>query len=257
MGISTALERSKPSPLKSLRAEIPEIVVPPAENHLLARLPRKDRARLLTPCESVPLVLNEVLSKPGKPPRYVYFPTEGFVSLVALMDGNPVLEVGMVGREGMLGAQLALSEAPTEGLHHIVQGAGTAWRMPSAAFTRELLRSKMLRQGVHSYLQVTMAQLATSAACLRFHQIQPRLARWLLMTQDRAHSDTFGVTHEFLAFMLGVRRVGITTAAAAFQRDGLIRYRRGVLTVVNRRSLLAASCSCYAADRKTYAKLLL
>jgi CRP-like cAMP-binding protein len=244
------------SPLKSLRAQTPEKFVVPADNHLLARLPRKDHARLLKLSASVPLILNEVLSKPGESLRYVYFPTEGFVSLVTLMDGRPVLEVGMVGREGMLGAQLALGEAPTEGLHQVVQGPGSALRMSSATFKRELRRSAALRQCVHSYIQVTMTQLATSAACLRFHQTGPRLARWLLMTQDRAHSDTFRVTHEFLAFMLGMRRVGITAAATSLQRDGLIKYRRGVLTVVDRGGLLAAACSCYLADRKTYTKLL-
>ncbi len=226
------------------------------ENRLLARLPPLQHGRLLKLCEWVDLNLNDVLLEAGEALPYVYFPTDGFISVVTRMDGKPVLEVGMIGAEGMLGAQLALGRVPLESLHPVVQGAGHAWRMPAAIFERELARSAALRRVVYSYLQVTMSQLATSAACLRFHKIEPRLARWLLMTQDRAHSKTFEVTHEFLAFMLGMRRVGITTAAAAFQRRGMIKYSRGVLTVLNRRELLSSACSCYAEDRKTYNRLL-
>jgi CRP-like cAMP-binding protein len=227
----------------------------PIENRLLARLPRTERTRLLKLSEWVSLELSEALSKPGVAPPFVYFPTDGFISVVTLMDGRPVLEVGMVGTEGMLGAQLALGRIPMESLHPIVQGDGHAWRMRATTFERELMRSAALKRVVHSYLQVTISQLATSAACLRFHMIGPRLARWLLMTQDRAHSKTFAVTHEFLAFMLGVRRVGITTAAATLQRRGLIKYRRGIVTIANRRGLLSSACSCYAADRKVYGRL--
>ena len=225
------------------------------ENHLIARLPRKDRLRLLALCDPVQLVLAEVLCEPGKPTRHVYFPTEGFISLVASIDGQPALEVGMVGREGMLGAHLALGVA-TAPLHALVQGAGVAWRIGTPAFRAELARSAPLQRGLNHYLYVLMAQLAASAACLRFHQIGPRLARWLLMTQDRAHADQFHVTHEFLSYMLGVRRVGITSAAGVLQRDGLIEYRRGELTVLDRRGLEAAACACYAVDRKAYTELM-
>jgi len=227
-----------------------------SENYLIARLPRKDRLHFLKACESVPLTLTQVLSEGRRPRSYVYFPTEGFISLITRINGKPVLEVGMVGREGMVGARFALEGSPTEPLHSVVQGSGRAWRMSSASFRREIARSKPLRLAVHLYLQVTMAQLATSAACVRFHPIAPRLARWLLMMQDRAFSTKFPVTHEFLAYMLGVRRVGITTAAAALQRGGLITYRRGNLTVLNRRRLEAAACSCYASDCEVYAELL-
>lgn len=226
-----------------------------AENQLIARLPRKARLSLLKLCEPFELRLAEVLCEGGKPIQHVYFPIEGFVSLVTLLDGKPVLEVGMVGREGMIGAQLALG-VTKEPLHAVVQGAGSAWRIGSAAFRRELARNLALRESLNGYLYSTMIQLASSAACLCFHHIRPRLARWLLMTQDRARSDSFYITHEFLAFMLGVRRVGITHSASSLQRQGLVQYRRGNITILNRRGLIKAACDCYATDAKAYAQLL-
>ena len=229
--------------------------MPPVQNHLIERLPRRARLSLLALCEPVPLVLAEVICEPGTPARHVYFPTEGFISLVAMSDGTAGVEVGMVGREGMLGAELALG-VPTVPLHALVQGPGSACRIAAPAFRRELAASEALRRCLHRYLYVLMAQLATSASCLRFHQIGPRLARWLLMTQDRAHCDSFHVTQEFLAYMLGVRRVGITVAAGQLQRSGLIAYRRGDFTVLDRVGLEAAACGCYAAGKKSYADLL-
>ena len=222
-----------------------------SENRLIQLLPRADRTHLLAACEPAMLTLSEVLCEPGKPTRHVYFPTEGFISLVTLVVGYPGLEVGMVGREGMVGAQLALGVA-TSPLHALVQGSGSALRIGSKAFRGELARSAALQRQMNRYLYVLMAQLATSAACLRFHLIGPRLARWLLMTQDRAHADTFHVTHEFLAYMLGVRRVGVTAAAGALQRLGLIEYKRGEMTVLDRPGLEHAACTCYAADRRSY-----
>lgn len=200
-------------------------------------------------------MLSQVLCEPGQAIRHVYFPVEGFVSLIAVVEHHPGLEVGMVGREGMLGAHLMLgvAAAPQKAL---VQGAGFAWRMGSAAFRRELALNAALRTHLQRYVHVLMCQLTASATCLRFHQIGPRLARWLLMSQDRAHADRFVVTHEFLALMLGVRRVGITLAAGGLQRAGLITYHRGELQVLDRRGLEAAACTCYAADRQTYAALL-
>ena len=225
------------------------------KNHLIELLPRADRLRLLEICEPVPLVLGNVLCEHGQHTNHVYFPSEGFISLIASIDGKPGLEVGMVGREGMLGAQLALGVV-TAPLHALVLGTGSAWRIGTAAFRAELARSPALQRGLNRYIYVLMSQLSLSAACLRLHRICPRLARWLLMSQDRAHSDSFHVTHEFLAYMLGVRRVGVTTAAGALQRAGLITYRHGQLTVLDRSGLEAAACSCYAADCKAYAELL-
>ena len=225
------------------------------QNHLIELLPRKDRLRLLALCDEVPLVLAEVLCEPGTPTRHVYFPTEGFISLVTMIEGSPGLEVGMVGREGMVGAQLALGVV-TAPLRAVVQGPGVACRISTVAFRKELARSAVLQRALNRYLYVLMGQLSSSAACLRFHLIGPRLARWLLMSQDRAHTDRFHVTHEFLSYMLGVRRVGITAAAGSLQRAGLIKYHRGELTVLDRAGLEAASCGCYATDRQSYADML-
>ena len=224
-------------------------------NHLIDLLPRKDRLRFIDACEHIALPLAQVLCEPGKPTKYVYFPTEGFISLIAVVKGSPGVEVGMVGREGMLGVQLALGVA-TAPLHALVQGSGTAWRIGTKAFKAELAASPQLQSELHRYLYVLMAQLAESAACVRFHQIGPRLARWLLMSQDRSQTNTFEVTQEFLAYMLGVRRVGITAAAGALQKSGLISYSRGKLTVLNRKGLEHAASGCYEADQKTYADLL-
>lgn len=223
----------------------------PAENHLIARLPPKARKHFLSQCEHVPLSLSDTLHDAGSVARHVYFPIKGFVSLVALVDEASAIEVGMVGREGMLGVQVALNVA-TWPLRCVVQGEGNAWRMTTAKFRAELADTPALRLHMHRYMAVLMSQLATSAACVRFHQIGPRLARWLLMSQDRAEADRFKVTQEFLSYMLGVQRVGITKAAIALQRQGLIVYRRGELSVVDRVGLEAAACSCYASDRSTY-----
>jgi len=228
-------------------------------NRLIELLPKKDKLRFIAACERVDLPLAQVLSDAGKPTKYVYFPTHGFISLIAVVKGSPSgspgVEVGMVGREGMLGVQLAMgvSKAP---LHALVQGAGTAWRMSTKAFNAELAASPALQSNMQRYLYVLMAQLSESTACVRFHQVGPRLARWLLMSQDRSNTSSFALTQEFLAYMLGVRRVGVTEAAGALQKNGLISYSRGKLTVLNRKGLEQAACSCYAADQKTYKDLL-
>lgn len=226
-----------------------------AENHLLELLPRADRVRIESLCEPVHFALSEILHEPGATTRHVYFPVEGFVSLVAAVPDHPGLEVGMVGREGMLGAHIALGAAASP-QRAVVQGSGSALRMSAKSFRTELARSASLQRTLDRYVYVMLSQLATSAACVRFHQIGERLARWLLMSQDRAHAETFHLTQEFVAYMLGVRRVGITTAAHGLQRDGLIAYHRGELTVLDRAGLERAACTCYASDRATYAKHL-
>jgi CRP-like cAMP-binding protein len=225
------------------------------ENQLIALLPRKDRARLLAVCEQVDMALAEVICDAGQMTRYAYFPLDGFISLVAMTDGDAGVEVGMVGSEGMLGSQLALGVLRSP-LHAVVQGPGATWRIVAGVFRLELAASPALQRVLQRYICVLMEQMASSAACLRYHLITPRLARWLLMSQDRAHAAGFHITQEFLAYMLGVRRVGITTAASSLQRSGLIHYHRGELTVIDRAGLEKVACSCYAANCAAYAEIL-
>lgn len=226
-----------------------------AENHLIELLPRRDRQRLLAAAEPVELQVGTLLCRPGEAARHVYFPIDCYISLFTAVEGEPGLEVGLVGREGLVGVPLILGVSATA-LHGLVQGAGRAHRVAALPFRRELGASQALRCTVDRYLYVLMAQLALAGACTRFHHVGPRLARWLLMNQDRAQSDTFHLTQEFLAAMLGVRRVGITRAACELQGRGLILYHRGEISVLDRMGLEAAACGCYAADRGVYDRVL-
>jgi CRP-like cAMP-binding protein len=222
-----------------------------AENQLIEALASSDRKRVLALCEPVELVLSDVLCEAATPTRSVLFPVNGFVSLITHVDHGDGLEVGMVGREGMLGVQLSLGVTAAP-MRAVVQGAGAAWRIGRVPFMRELARNPALRRMLNRYIYVLMLQLATASACRRYHELGSRMARWLLMSHDRAHVDQFHVTHEFMAMMLGVRRVGVTVAAGALQARGFIRYHRGELTVLDRPALEALACSCYVADRLAY-----
>lgn len=223
----------------------------PTTNRLLDRLPARDRAEVVAGCENMHLTFGEVLAEPGEPIRNVYFPTGGFISLIAPMGGTSTLEVALAGNEGVYGVPLALGVTHSPVLA-IVQGAGPAWRMSAAEFRRDLLLFPKLRASVDLYIHVLMTQFMQTAGCNRFHVVEQRVARWLLMTSDRSLSATFDMTHEFLAQMLGVRRVGVTEAASALQARKLIGYKRGVVTIVDRKGLEGAACGCYESDRVTY-----
>jgi CRP-like cAMP-binding protein len=234
----------------SKNAATPRIAAPPT-NRLLERLPPKDRSRVLADCEPVSLKFGEILAEPGEPMRNVYFPTGSVIALIVPMGDGNMLEVALVGSEAVCGVPIALGVGASPMLA-LVQGPGPAWQMGAGSFRRGLARIPSLRESVERYTFVLMTQLTQSAGCNRFHVVEQRVARWMLMTGDRAHASTFGITHEFLARMLGVRRVGITKAASALQLRKLITYTRGVLTILDRKGLERASCACYRCDLSTY-----
>jgi CRP-like cAMP-binding protein len=215
-------------------------------NRLIDGLPSETRNRILKRCAPVELAFGSVLCEANQPLRHVYFPLTGFISLVAIVKDHPPLEIGLIGDEGMLGATLAL-DVTSARLRGIVQGAGTALRMTAAQLSLLLRENRVLRRTINRYLFVLLAQQSRSIACTRFHEIKSRLARWLLMTHDRAHADQFYLTHQYLADMLGVQRSAVTIAAGALQRNKVIRYVRGEIIVLDRRALEAASCECYRA----------
>lgn len=227
----------------------------PVANRLLAALPRKEGQRLLASGEQVELAVPEILNEPAEPIRHVYFPTSSTISLVSMVDDRSSLEVELVGNEGMVGVSLILG-VNFSPLRVVVQGSGTALRMSAAVFCRELASSPVLRRVLNRYLYVLLVQLAQTAACTRFHLLDARLARWLLMTQDRAHSNEFHLTHEALARTLGVRRVGVTKAAGLLQRHKLVSYSRGDITILDRAGLEAVSCGCYQAVKDSYERVV-
>lgn len=225
-----------------------------SSNSLLESLPLADRARIKKCCVPVDLDLDAILCEANQPIEDVYFPLTGYISLIKTVGRHPPLEMGLIGSEGMLGATLALG-INTARLRGVVQGAGTALRMTSAQARRELKRSPALTRIFHRYVFVLLAQLSQTAACTRFHHIDRRLARWLLMTHDRANADQFHLTHAILADMLGVQRSAVTIAAGALQASKIIRYTRGDIRILNRKGLEAKSCDCYGAIKRNYAEM--
>lgn len=231
------------------------VVRSPVVNRLLAALPQRDRQRLLAASETVELTIGDILCEPGEQIRHAYFPLDGFISLLLTVDGHANLELDLIGNEGMFGGTLALGVSASP-LRALVQGSGTALRLSPASLRLELQRSAALKDTLHRYLYVSLVQLAQVAACNSFHALDARLVRWLLMTHDRAHSDEFHLTHEFLAQMLGVRRVGVTNAAGELQKRRLVSYSRGNIKVLDRAGLEAATCSCYQTARNAYEQVL-
>lgn len=213
-------------------------------NRLLAALPAEELAQLQTWLEPVQVQVGEVLSEPGDPIGHIYFPHDCLLSLLAVAEGRMTLEVGQVGREGMLGATVAQGHQTSQ-VRAVAQRAGGAERMPAEAFRRQVARHPGLQKVVAHYTDALLAQAIQIAVCSRFHVLEARLARSLLVTRDRLQSDRFHLTHEFLAHALGVRRVGVTKAASALQQQGLILYSRGNIEIVDADGLAAVSCTCY------------
>ncbi|MDQ3802908.1 MAG: Crp/Fnr family transcriptional regulator [Acidobacteriota bacterium] len=216
----------------------------PAMNRLLAALPKKEYQRLLPELEQVTMPFAEVIYEPGDRIRHVYFPNESIVSLLAEVRDCSTLEIGLIGNEGMAGISVFMGVG-TSPHRAIVQGVGTASRMKASVLRKESGRIGSLHRLLHLYAHSLLTQVSRSAACNRFHEVDARLARWLLMTGDRLGADEFRLTQDFISNMLGVRREGVNKAAGALQKDELINYSRGWIKILNRTGLEAVSCECY------------
>jgi CRP-like cAMP-binding protein len=227
----------------------------PLANRLLGLLPRKDYERLRPHLRAIPLKYRQSLYRANKPIGYVYFIETGVGSLVNTMANGQASEVGTIGNEGVVGLPLVLGDDRTPTSVYIqVPGAGL--RIAATLFNKEMARSASMRAVMLHYAHAFFNQIAQSAACNQFHSLEQRCCRWLLMTHDRMPSNEFLLTQEFLAMMLGVQRTGVTAAAGALQRAGLIRYRRGNVTMIDRRGLLRGSCECYGVSKKEFDRLL-
>lgn len=224
-------------------------------NRLLGLLPAADYRRLHPHLERIPLTYRQSLYRARQPLRFVYFIETGVGSLVNTMANGQAAEVGTIGNEGIVGLPLLLGDdrAPTS---VYVQVPGTGLRMAAGTFAGELKRSSSMRGVMLRYAHALFNQVAQSAACNHFHSIEQRCCRWMLMTHDRMAADEFLLTQEFLAMMLGVQRTGVSIAAGALQRSGLIRYRRGIVSILDRRGLKAKACECYGLSKREFDRLL-
>jgi CRP-like cAMP-binding protein len=227
----------------------------PGVNRLVGALPQLSQSRLLASCESVKLPFATVLGSESEPMQSVYFPIDSVISLVVTLADGARLEVGIIGNEGMLGTSIVLG-VDVSPQHAVVQGGGSALRMSAAVFRRRCKQDINLRELMNRYVHVLMEQLAQTAACTRYHRVECRLARELLMTRQRVCNDRFHLTHEFLAHMLGVRRAGVTHAALALHARGLIAYRRGAIKVLDPAGLKKVSCACYVRGNEIYERTL-
>lgn len=216
----------------------------PTANRLLAALPAKEYERLLPKLNQIPLIYSENIYEPGEVVRYVYFPTSGIISLLAVVEKHSTLEVGIVGNEGVVGLSVFFG-VETSNSRALVQGTGAAMRMKATDFYKESLKGGALTRILQRYTHSLLTQVSQSAVCYRFHLVEARLARWLLMMHDRMERDEFKITQEFLSNMLGVRREAVNKAASAFQQKEIISYNRGNVAVNNRAKLEAAACDCY------------
>lgn len=221
-------------------------------NNVLGALPQAEYQRLLAGLEPVTLKFGEVLHEPGVPMQYVYFPVDCVVSLLMPAAIRHPVAVALVGHEGMVGIPLALG-IDVSFRRALVQGTGTALRMRAGPFHKELLQSQALRHALYRFKHALVGQISQSAVCCNFHSVEQRLARYLMMTADRARAEEIHLDQRFLADMLGVRRVGVTRAAGALRNRRLIKYRRREITILDRKRLAAASCECYQVIKRMYA----
>ena len=220
-------------------------------NRLLAALPRNEYRRLLPDLEPFPLVFGDVIYEPGDLIRHVYFPASGIISLLAVVEDRATLEVGIVGREGMVGLPVFMG-VKTSRNRAVVRGAGAAMRMKATVYRKECNNGGSLPRLLRRYTHSLLTQVTQGAACNRFHPIDARLARWVLMTRDRMGADEIQLTQEFLSNLLGVRREGVNKTAGTLQKQRLISYRRGTLTTLNRAGLEAVACQCYGIIKEEY-----
>ena len=218
-----------------------------SKNRLLAAMPQEDLERFFSDLDPVSLSLRQVLHEVGAPLEDVYFIEQGVASVLTNMADGSTIEVGMIGMEGMVGIP-ALLGGEISAQQVIVQVPGTALRMNAALCKAAFDQSEAIRRVALRFTEAILNLSAQTAACNRLHSIEQRCARWLLMAIDRVQSDEIPLTHEFLSSMLGVRRAGVTNTAGDLQRSGLIRYRQGLLTIVNRDGLEATACECYHID---------
>jgi CRP-like cAMP-binding protein len=225
------------------------------QNHILASLPAEEYERMAPHLEDVRIQLGEVITRPDEKFEYVYFPKRGMISVCAVLEDGAQVEVGVVGCEGMYGLPV-LFGTDSVPLQSVVQIPDGAFRMRAEAFKRVIKDCPTLHQSLLHYAQAFYIQAAQTAACNRLHPIDGRLARWLLMCQDRTQSDLLPLTHEFMSIMLGVRRAGVSEAASKLKNDGLIDYQRGLVRVVDRKGLEAATCECYGVIRKAFDRFL-
>jgi CRP-like cAMP-binding protein len=216
----------------------------PVANRLLATLPKSEYQRLLPELEQVTMPFEEVLYEPGDRIRHVYFPEDSIASLLAEVADRSTLEVGIVGNEGVTGISVFMGVSASRHLV-IVQGAGTAMRLEASVLRNEADRAGPLHRLLHRYAHTLLTQVSQSAACNRFHRVDARLARWLLMTGDRLGTNEFRLTQDFISNMLGVRREGVNKAASTLQKGELINYSRGRIQILNRQGLEATACECY------------
>ena len=218
-------------------------------NELLLNLPPEDWGSVFSELSSVQLRTHEVLHESGEPIRFAYFLNSGLSSVLSVLSDGKSVEVGLTGKEGFVGLPLVvgLSTSPTR---TVVQIEGAGFRVSAAGLMKILRRSETLAQRLQRYVQVLSMQASQVAACNRIHEVDERLARWLLMCQDRINSDTVPLTQELLAHMLGTRRSSVTVAAGTLQKAGLITYRRGNVKIESRENLKDAACECYEAMRR-------